>query len=453
MPFTDRAHAGRRLALWLSHLQGTDAVVLALPRGGVPVGYEVARALGVPLDVLVVRKLGVPFQPELAMGAIGEAGARVVNPEVLQLTGVDGTELATVELAERAELRRRLVRFRGGRPRVRVAGRIAIVVDDGIATGATIRAACQVARAQHATRVVLAAPVAPAGVASALSDLADEVVCVETPEWLGSIGQWYDDFAQTSDRQVVALLDRAATGAPATRPDVDWGAEGRRSAALGASYRPDPAADVVVPAGRDELAGRLAVPESPTGLVIVAHGSASCRHSPRGRYLAEELYHAGFGVLSVDLLTPDEETDRHTVFNVPLLGARLVQAIDWLRGQPEGKLAPIGLSGAGTGATAALWAASDIDTEVAAVVSRGGRADLTGERLALVRAPTLLLVGGMDHSGFDLNRAARLRLRCPSRLAVVPGAGPLFEEPGTLEVAAQLAQEWLHHHLAAVAAI
>jgi putative phosphoribosyl transferase len=209
----------------------------------------------------------------------------------------------------------------------------------------------------------------------------------------------------------------------------------------------------VVPADRDELAGRLAVPESPTGLVIVAHGGASCRHSPRGRYLAEELYRAGFGVLSVDLLTPDEETDRHTVFNVPLLGARLVQTIDWLRGQPEWKLAPIGLSGAGTGASAALWAASDIDTEVAAVVSRGGRADLTGERLALVRAPTLLLVGGMDHSGFDLNRAARLRLRCPTRLAVVPGAGPLFKEPGSLEVAAQLAQQWFAHHLAALATI
>jgi putative phosphoribosyl transferase len=132
------------------------------------------------------------------MGAIGEDGARVVNPEMLQLTGVDEAELTTVELTERAELRRRLVRFRNGRPRVPVAGRTAIVVDDGIATGATIRAACQVARAQHATRVVLAVPVAPAGVATALSALADEVVCVETPEWLSSIGQWCRPTATSS---------------------------------------------------------------------------------------------------------------------------------------------------------------------------------------------------------------------------------------------------------------
>ena len=169
MPFVDRRDAGRRLAERLMSLRGEDAVVLGLPRGGVPVAFEVARALGAPLDVILVRKLGVPFQPELAMGAIGEGGARVVNDEVLRRAGVTPSELAEVEHREQAELDRRARRYRGGRPPVGLTGRTAVVVDDGIATGSTARAACLVARAQGAARVVLAVPVAPASTVEELS--------------------------------------------------------------------------------------------------------------------------------------------------------------------------------------------------------------------------------------------------------------------------------------------
>jgi putative phosphoribosyl transferase len=212
MTFRDRAEAGRLLAGRLEHLRGSDIVVLGLPRGGVVVATEVARALDAPLDVIVVRKLGVPLQPELAMGAVGEGGVRVLNPEVLRSADVTEEELATVEEAAQGEVVRRAQRLRRGAARVSVAGRTALLVDDGVATGATARAACQVARAQAAAQVVLAVPVAATQAMETLRGVADEVISLHTPVRLGSIGQWYDDFTQTTDEQVVALLEQAATG-------------------------------------------------------------------------------------------------------------------------------------------------------------------------------------------------------------------------------------------------
>nr|WP_189181253.1 phosphoribosyltransferase [Microbispora rosea] len=209
--FVDRRDAGRRLGERLRTLPGLeDAVVLGLPRGGVPVASEVARALGAPLDVIVVRKLGVPYQPELGFGAIGEGGVRVINRDVVRLASLTLEEMAEVERRERAELERRARRFRGGHEPVDLAGRTVIVVDDGIATGGTARAACQVARAHGARRVVLAVPVgAPETIASLRRD-ADEVVCLDTPDHFYAIGAWYDDFSQTRDEDVVECLRQAA---------------------------------------------------------------------------------------------------------------------------------------------------------------------------------------------------------------------------------------------------
>jgi putative phosphoribosyl transferase len=216
MLFRDRVEAGRRLGERLVSLAPEHAVVLGLPRGGVPVAYEVARALGVPLDVILVRKLGVPWQPELAMGAIGEGGVRVVNDEVLRAADVGDGELAVVERRERAELDARVRRFRGDRRRVDLRGRTAVIVDDGVATGSTASAACRIARAQGATRVVLAVPLAPPDSVEALRHEADEVVCLETPEPFFAIGEWYADFSPTSDDEVVALLERPAVEDGAT---------------------------------------------------------------------------------------------------------------------------------------------------------------------------------------------------------------------------------------------
>jgi putative phosphoribosyl transferase len=212
LPFPDRRAAGAALAAaLLARPDDTagDPVVVALPRGGVPVGAEVARALGAPLDVIVVRKLGVPHHPELAMGAIGEGAVRVLDRRVMASAAVTEQQLAAVEARERDELERRLTRLRGGHPAVRLAGRSAIVVDDGLATGSTARAAIAVVRAAGATRVVLAVPVAPPATASALEGVADAVVTVATPEPFAAVGQWYRDFRPTSDDDVVRLLSEA----------------------------------------------------------------------------------------------------------------------------------------------------------------------------------------------------------------------------------------------------
>jgi putative phosphoribosyl transferase len=204
--FTDRVDAGQRLASRLQHLRGQPIVVLGLPRGGVPVAAEVARALEAPLDVIVVRKLGVPYQRELGMGAVGEGGVEVTDPDVIHMAGIRPRELAAVEELEQAEVERRARRYRGGRTPVPLEGRVAVIVDDGIATGSTARAACQIARALGATRVVLAVPVAPQGWRGRIGQDADELIAVATPPGFMAIGQFYDDFSQTSDEEVVGCL-------------------------------------------------------------------------------------------------------------------------------------------------------------------------------------------------------------------------------------------------------
>lgn len=207
--YADRADAGRQLAERLLGYRGQDVLVLGLPRGGVPVAYEVAEALGAPLDVLVVRKLGVPTQPELAFGAIGEGGARVINENVLQHVLVNDAEIAQVEAEQRAELQRRVERYRGGRRQHPLDGRVVLIVDDGFATGSTARAACLVARAQGAAKVVLAAPIGSADTVAELRHYADDVVCLGAPAYFHAVGQGYRNFAQTSDEEVCALLERA----------------------------------------------------------------------------------------------------------------------------------------------------------------------------------------------------------------------------------------------------
>ena len=425
--FADRVDAGRRLAAHLAALPSvagaSGLVVLGLPRGGVPVAFEVAAALGAPLDVILVRKLGVPSQPELAMGAIGEDGVRVVNEEVCRYADVDAADFARVEARERDELARRARRFRGGRERVPLEGRTALIVDDGIATGSTVRAACHVARAHGATRVVVATPVAPPDTAARLHDDADEVVVLASPERFFAIGQFYDDFTQTSDDEVVQLLERAHAGL-AERDD-----------------------EVVVPAGNTMLPGHLRIPGGARAVVLFAHGSGSSRHSPRNRFVADVLHRAGLGTLLFDLLTPEEADDRTNVFAVELLARRLGAATRWLLDEVAPATAAIGYFGASTGAAAALWAAAEPGAPVRAVVSRGGRPDLAGPRLGAVRAPTLLVVGGDDEQVLELNRLALAQLRAEANLVVVPHATHLFSEPGTLERAAELARDFFVEHL------
>ncbi|MEV6107367.1 phosphoribosyltransferase family protein [Streptomyces sp. NPDC051940] len=434
MFFTDRRDAGRQLGDRLDRFKGQDVVVVGLPRGGVPVAAEVAEALDAPLDVCLVRKLGVPFQPELGMGAIGEGGVRVINADVMRTARVTGDELALVEEREREVLESRARRYRGGRESAGLADRTVVVVDDGVATGSTARAACRIARARGAQRVVLAVPVAPHDWTARLGDDADELICVHAPANFYAIGQFYADFSQTADAEVVACLQEAADRLTAARRT---GAS-RAGAAEG------------VRAGGVVLRGQLTVPEGASGVVVFAHGSGSSRRSPRNRFVAAGLNRAGLGTLLFDLLTEDEEGDRANVFDTALLAGRLADATDWLRQQPAAEGLPVGYFGASTGAAAALSAAAEPGAGIAAVVSRGGRPDLAGDRLPAVVAPTLLIVGGHDELVLRLNREAQARLHCENRLEVVPGATHLFEEPGTLEHVTELARDWFTDHMAPV---
>ncbi len=431
MYFADRTDAGRRLADRLRGMPREGLVVLGLPRGGVPVAFEVAKELEVPLDVIVVRKLGVPFQPELAMGAIGEGDVRVLNERVMRAVGVSEVDLADVEAREREVLQRRAQRFRGSRARTPLGGATALIVDDGIATGSTVRAACHVARMQGARRVVVATPVAPPETVDALRADADDVIALYTPDQFFAIGEFYADFEQTSDEEVIRLL---AWTPPASSS----------SPASGSLIRDE---EVELQLGRARVGGHLTVPAGARGIVVFAHGSGSSRHSARNLYVASILVRAGLGTLLFDLLTPVEEQDRANVFDIALLADRLTEVTAWMREQPEGRGMPIGYFGASTGGGAALCAAAAPDARIAAVVSRGGRPDLAGARLGEVRAPTLLIVGGDDDVVLELNREAQALLRCDTRLSVVPGATHLFEEPGTLDAAAELARDWFLAHM------
>ncbi|MFP4636371.1 MAG: alpha/beta fold hydrolase [Nitriliruptoraceae bacterium] len=434
MPFADRREAGRRLAAEVEGLGLVDPVVLGLPRGGVPVAAEVARALDAPLDVLLVRKLGCPWQPELGIGAIGEDGIQVVNEDLRRQARVSEDELEAAAEREHAELERRLRTYRQGRPPVELSGRTVVIVDDGLATGFTARAGIEVVRRRGAAQVVLAVPVAPPDTVAELGERLDEVVCLETPAWFTAIGAFYRDFSQTSDEEVIDLLET-----------------GRRD--LGAQPTDDPSDDPrreVEIAVDDEvvLPGELAGPLSPRGVVVFAHGSGSSRHSPRNLAVARHLNDAGMATLVFDLLTGDEERDRANVFDIDLLAERLVAATRWLRADALVAEQRIGYFGASTGAAAALVAAATLGEDVAAVVSRGGRPDLAWARLPEVSAPTLLIVGSRDAQVLELNQRAREQLRCPSHLEIVPGASHLFQEPGTLETVAELAASWFHDHLA-----
>jgi putative phosphoribosyl transferase len=206
--FRDRYDAGRQLALELARANHQrDALVLALPRGGVPVAYEVARMLDLPLDVLVVRKVGLPGQPELAMGAVASGGARVVNEDVMVQVADAAAVFEKVATLELLELERRELAYRGTRPPLAVAGRQCIVVDDGLATGATMEAAVRALRAMEAEHIVVAVPVASTSARERLEGCADAVVCVREPAYFNSVGQWYEDFAQTEDAEVERLLN------------------------------------------------------------------------------------------------------------------------------------------------------------------------------------------------------------------------------------------------------
>ncbi len=422
LPFLDRDDAGRQLAMALARYRGSHPLVLAIPRGAVPIGRIVADALGGELDVVLVRKLGAPGNPEFAVGAVDEQGVVLLNEYAAQV-GANDAYIRQIAQQELALIRERRAHYRPGQPAISLAGRTAIVIDDGLATGATMLVALQAVRAQGPARLVCAVPVAAPDSLERISGLADEIVCLATPHPFHAVGRYYLDFTGVTDEEVIALL-----AGPVAQ-------DAKAPASLSGRVR--------IPADHVVLEGDLTTPPSPHGLVLFVHGSGSSRHSTRNRYVASVLNQRGFATLLFDLLTPQEDSDTAARFDIPRLARRLDAAFRWARHETALRDLPCGLFGASTGAAAALMVASARPGEIGAVVSRGGRPDLAGaSSLARVEVPTLLIVGGADRQVLELNRAARTTMPREADLIIVPGATHLFEEPGALEQVAAIAADW-----------
>jgi putative phosphoribosyl transferase len=447
--FLDREQGGRQLAAKLDRYRLQSPVVLGIARGGIPVAFEVARFLGAPLEPLAVRRIALPGCAGVAAGAVAEGGIAFLSPDALLVSPT--AEPDAVEAAARAaeELEHDVAAWRGRRPPPDLVGRTVLLVDDGVASGASARAAARAVRRWGAVRVVLAAPVVAAARASGLREEVDDLVAVELPLDCLAVAPWYDRFPSLSDEDVASYLARAR----------------RQSRGRDEAPPSDAAADggehlVEVPVeGSRTLDAALAAPEDARGLAVIVGGGAAAHGHPRDAAVADRLRRGGFATLRPRLLTAAEADEdagsgRYGV-DVGLLGRRLELVTRWAATASPARGLPLGYFGVGAGAAAALAAAAEFQP-VAAVVSCGGRVDLVERAtLARVRAPVLVVVGTAgggpraaekDERALAIGRAA-LDALPDARLAVVRGATHRMSEPGSFALVARLTAEWFQAHL------
>jgi putative phosphoribosyl transferase len=414
LPFRDREDGARHLLAKLQDLKDQNPLVLAVPRGAVPMAKIIAEALDGELDLIFVKKIGHPLQPEFALGAVSEDGEIILSHD-LKAYGVTREEFERAAMEQLESLRNKRAEFTPGRGPLDVKGRTTIVIDDGIATGATTTAAVRMLKVKGARRIIVATPVASRQAVDRLQKENVDVRTVAVPDRFTAVGHSYRNFTQVSDAEVGSLL------------------------------RVNPNNEVKI--GTLRLKSIWGMPENPIGLVLFAHGSGSGRLSPRNQFVAETLNKNDISTLLVDLLTEEESHVRANTFNIDLLAERLIEITEWIGRQENLKSMKIGYFGASTGAAAALVAAAKLGQQrVTAVVSRGGRPDLAQQYLAQVRAPTLLIVGERDDSVIELNQKAYQQLQCERKIEIVPQATHLFEEPGTLEIASELAVAWFRKY-------
>jgi putative phosphoribosyl transferase len=433
--FADREDAGRRLARRLMDdtVFGVpdDVVVLALPRGGVPVAHQVARALAVPLDVMVVWKFGVPFAPEIAMGAAAEHGSSFVDRGVVRGAVVSDAQVVAAQERACGEVARRVERYRADRPPPALEGRTVLLVDDGVATGKTALAACRAAASQGAHRTLLAVPVAPPEAVRELRMEADDVIALELPGDFENVGQWYEEFPQVEDEEVVRRLLDATISAPPYA---------RTAGRSGAVIRPTLRQEITVTLPNVRLPAELLVPLGAQGLVIVshAHGHDGGRRDPHNRDIVERLSAVGrIATLVVDLLTPQEAFWEENTVDLDLLVRRLHAVTDAVRDD----FTWLGYLGAGAAAGAALRIAAEADSAITSVVTIDGRLEQSGSWLSDVAAPVLLIVGAGDSDA--LRRHSQAYDRLPTaELLVVPDVTQVLAVSSSLEQVADRAREW-----------
>lgn len=456
--FHDRTDAGAVLARSLIDFRGrSDVTVLGLARGGVPVAREVANLLRVPIEVIVARKVGVPGIEEVALGAIAEGSKRVVADTVAWYLGVPSRIVDRLAARERVELERRVVLYASGLASLDLRGRTVILVDDGLATGATIRAALRSIRDKRPARVVVAVPVASRDGAEDVRLEVDELVAVVTPARFTTIATAYEDYSPVTDEDVLALIGRPTRRVSPHMRDVSDRIGAALTRADGRSG--DAERTIGIPTFDASIVGDLGVPsfvpslrrgqraEGVRGLVILAHGGGSSRSSYRNRYIAGRLRLSGYATLRLDLLTADEQrmdaAGGAFRFDVGKLASRLESACDWVEREGVAGAHHTVLVGSSTAAAAALETAARRPGKVFAVAARGGRVDLVADTLPRVRTPVLLMVGGADRESVRRNSSAVDRLPRGAVLLKVPRAGRTFEEPGALGFVAEHLVSWL----------
>lgn len=427
--YQDRRAGGEALGRHLRALGLAAPVVVGVPRGGVVVGGPVAAALGCPLYALPSQKVNAPEYPELSVGAVAPRRARYTDAFACRLLQVSPAEFAVQQGLALAELRSRTARYRDHLPPTSLTGHTVVVVDDGLATGATARAAIAAVRRAHPQRVVLAVPAASPYAVAALRPLVDDVVAPLAPVDFRNVGSCYQDFSPATDAQVAAALGVALLP-PARLP--------------GRPLHPAPA--VPVPAGDVTLPAEVRTPGQPWAVALFVHGSGSSRESPRNLRAAAGLRRAGVATLLLDLLTPAEAAaSGGLLWDVPLpvLAQRVAAVVRWAGMQPGLGSLPLVLFGNSLGAAVAAMTAAG-NAAVAGLVTRGGRWDQAMDVAAAISQPVLLVAGTDDPEGVYVSREARRAIgRERTQMVAVPGAGHLLEEPGAIEAFTRVAVAWM----------
>ncbi len=432
--FRDRTDAGKQLAEQLERFRDSDAVILAVPSGGVVVASEVAKELGLRMDLIVVRDVTLQRDSSLILAAVAEGGEQLIDDDAVEALHAAPSELWATLTAERAEVARRVALYRLRRFHVDLHGFIAIVVVDVLADTLGAILACRVARLRGARRVVLAAAIGTADIYTEVDHEADEITMIESPDEILDPHIYFEHFEPVAQSTVLDHLDASVERDGEPDPPL---AEVDHIRDL----RIEP---VVMLTDGIALRGIVMLPHLSVGVVVFVHGAGSSAESPRDQVVASSLAEVGVASVRFDLLS-EFERYRHLEIDSPTMVERIAGVLSWVRRQVDLRVLPLGLNGANSGIAGVLALAAEPGADIVAIVSRGGRPDELAVSIHDVITPSLFIVGGADETIIEANRATALLIDAPSELSVIPGATHRFVEPGALEMVAEITCDWFFH--------